>query len=126
MTDERVETPKQLAARVNLSEKNIRRLIKSGELEHVMIGCRAHIPVGAFTRFLEAKTQKVKSCQDAIKAHDCAGSPSVALTTSPGLNAAAAASARLVRQTANKLKASLQSGCTPEGGAPAQVIRLRS
>ena len=51
---ERLETPKQLAARVGLSERQVRHLIETRQLEHVRIGCRIHIPVGAFARFLEA------------------------------------------------------------------------
>ena len=50
MFDERLETPKELAARVNLSERQVRRLIQTRQLEHVMIGSRAHIPSGAFAR----------------------------------------------------------------------------
>ena len=68
MTEERLETPKQLAARVNLSEGQVRNLIRTGRLEHIMVGCRVLIPVGAFAQFLEAK--KVKPCQDAIKDRD--------------------------------------------------------
>jgi hypothetical protein len=60
--DERLETPKQLAARVGLSDRQVRHLIQTRQLEHVMIGCRVHVPVGAFARFLEAK--KVTPCPD--------------------------------------------------------------
>jgi len=99
--EDRLETPKQLAARVNLSEGQVRNLIKTGQLEHIMIGSRVHIPSGAFARFLEAK--KVKPCQDAIKDRDSVGSPSASASTSRGPSGAAAASARLARQTAHKL-----------------------
>ena len=34
-----------LAARVHVSARQIRNLIKRGELDHVMIGARVHIPV---------------------------------------------------------------------------------
>jgi hypothetical protein len=53
-TTDRLETPKQLAARIGLSERQVRHLIQTRQLEHVMIGCRVHIPVGAFARFIEA------------------------------------------------------------------------
>ena len=99
---ERLETPKQLAARVGLSERQVRHLIQTRQLEHIMIGCRVHIPAGAFTRFLEAT--KVSPCQDETRAPGSAGSTSAAASTSPGPSAAAAASAALARQTANKLK----------------------
>src|SRR6516165_12427689 len=124
MTEERLETPKELATRVNISEGQVRHLIRTGKLEYVMVGCRVHIPAGAFARFIEAR--KVKPCQDEIKDRDCAGSTSASVSTSPGPSMAAAASARLARQTANKLKSSSRNGCSAEGAAPAQVIPLRS
>src|SRR5215472_15496959 len=48
--DDRLETPKQLAARVGVSERQIRLLIQTRQLEHVIIGCRVHIPIGALCR----------------------------------------------------------------------------
>src|SRR5262245_3186445 len=96
--DERLETPKQLAARVGISERQVRHLIQTRQLEHVKIGCRVHIPVGAFARFLDAR--KVPSCQDETRGHGFIGSANASASTSPGPNAAAAASARLARQTA--------------------------
>jgi hypothetical protein len=65
VSEDYLETPKQLAARTGLSERQIRHLIQTHQLEHVTIGCRVHIPCGAFTRFIEAK--KVTPCQDEIK-----------------------------------------------------------
>jgi hypothetical protein len=44
-TDERLETPKQLAARVGLSERQIRELIRTRQLEYVQRGCRGYVPV---------------------------------------------------------------------------------
>jgi hypothetical protein len=123
-TGERLETPKQLAARVGLSERQIRHLIHSRQLEHVLIGCRVFIPGGAWMRFLEIK--KVQPCQDETKALDCAGSPSASASISRGPNEAAAASAALARQTANKLKSRSPSSCNSETGEPARVIPLRS
>jgi excisionase family DNA binding protein len=104
MVDERLETPKQLAKRLGISERKVRWLLQSKQLEYVMIGCRAHIPEGAFRRFIAAR--KVAPCPDEIKDQDCAGSRSESAFTSPGPNRAAAASARLARQTAKKLKSS--------------------
>src|SRR5262249_23570995 len=82
--DDRLETPKQLASRVGSSERQVRYLIETGQLEHVMIGCRVHIPVGAFARFIDAR--KVMPCQDAIRDRDSVGSPSARASTSPGPN----------------------------------------
>jgi len=117
-TDERVETPKQLAKRVGISERQIRHLVQTGKLDYVMIGCRIHIPDGAFRRFLAARNE--------TRGRDCGGLRSAIASTSPGPNTAAAASARLARQTANKLKSSSQNGCSSEDAERAQVIQLRS
>ena len=122
--DDRLETPKQLAARVGISERQVRYLIQTHQLEHVMIGCRVHIPFGAFARFLDAK--KVAPWHDETKDRDFVGSRSASASTSPGPNAAAAASARLARQTAQRLKSHSRNGCGAEDVEPAQVIPLRS
>src|SRR5262249_11373148 len=121
--NERLETPKQLAARVGISERQVRHLVQTRQLEHVIIGHRVHIPVGAFTRFLNAT--RVTTCHDETKGRGSAGSPSAIVSTSPGLNTAAVASARLARQTANELKKSSQNGSSSEAAAPAPVIPLR-
>jgi excisionase family DNA binding protein len=123
VTDEHLETPKQLAARTGLSERKIRHLIHTRQLEHVIIGSRVHIPSGAFARFIE--TKKVTPCQDETKVPVSIGSISVNASTSPGQSMAAAASAQLALQTANKLKSSSPSGCEHEGVKQAQVIHLK-
>jgi hypothetical protein len=123
-TDERLETPKQLAVRVGLSERQVRHLIQTRQLEYVLIGCRIHVPVGAFSRFLESK--KVSPCQDETRDRASDGLPSAAASTLPGLNTVAAASAQLARQTAHRLKRRSSNGCNNEDGEAAQVIPLRS
>ena len=119
-----LETPKQLAARVGLTERQIRGLIDSRKLEYVKIGCRVHIPDGAFERFVEQN--KVTPCQDETKGQDSSGIVTVQPSTSAGQRTDAAASVRLARQIANKLKS-----CSPNGSKlghenEAQVIPLRS
>src|SRR6516165_1078528 len=111
-TNEWLETPKQLAKRVGISERQIRHLVQTRRLDHVMIGCRVHIPDGAFRRFLASRM--VRSCQDETRGLDCAGSRSASASISPGPNTAAAASAQLARRTANKLKSFSQNGCKAE------------
>ena len=123
MTFECVETPKQLAARVGVTEGKIRHLIHTRQIEHVWIGSRVHIPMGAWPRFIEAK--KVKPCQDEIKVPVSVGSKSASATTSPGASTVAAASAARARATANKLKSSLRSFSSQEGVETAQVIPLK-
>src|SRR5262245_33992195 len=92
-TEGRLETPKQLAARVGISERQVRHLIQTQQLEYVRIGCRTHIPMGAFSRFLESK--KVLPCQDETRDRASGGLPSAAASTSPGLKTVAAGSAAL-------------------------------
>jgi excisionase family DNA binding protein len=122
--EERLETPKQLAARVGISERQVRHLIETRQIEHVMIGCRVHIPIGAFTRFIEAK--KVLPCPGETRVRDSVGLTSAAASTSCGPNEAAAASAALARQTASRLKSSSPSSYNSETGEPARVIPLKS
>jgi hypothetical protein len=122
--DECLETPRQLAKRVGVTERKIRHLINTHAIEHVWIGYRVHVPTGAFARFIE--TNKVNPCQGETKGPGYVGSTSVAASTSQGPSAVAAASARLVRQTANKLKSSSPNGSTSEGSGTGQLIPLRS
>src|SRR5262245_8008263 len=116
---ERLETPKQLAERVGISERKIRHLIHTKQLAHVMIGCRVLIPEGAFGRFLAERT--VTPCLDEIKGQDCVGLPNVSASTSLGPSTVAAASARLARQTAIRLKSHSANGSSNEGGGLAPV-----
>ncbi len=120
----RLETPKQLAVRVGLSERQVRSLIQSRQLEHVMIGCRIHIPTGAFERFIEEN--KVTPCPDETKVPGCDGSQSANVITSPGQSAAAAGSARRALQIATELKRSSAIGSDAAGAGSARVIPMRS
>jgi hypothetical protein len=119
-----LETPKQLTTRSGLSEGQIRQLIKTGQLQHVRVGCRILIPTGALEKFVAEGTQE--SWAGGIKDHDFAIFKSVTHSTSPGPSAVAAASARLVRQTANELKRSSRNSSSSEVATPAQVIQLGS
>jgi excisionase family DNA binding protein len=121
---DRVETPKQLADRVSLSERQVRSLIQARQLEHVMIGCRVHIPSGAFERFL-AKN-KVAPCPDETKVPSCDGSQSANATTSLGLTKVAAASAQRAHQIAGELKRSSVNGSRLADGEQGRVIPMRS
>ena len=125
MSGTRLETPKQLATRVGVSERQVRHLIQTRQLDFVQIGCRVHIPAGAWERFIKAKT--VRASWDAeTKDHACAGSKNAGATTSVGPSVAAAASAALARTTANALKSSSRNGSKSEDDSPAQVIPLKS
>jgi hypothetical protein len=122
--EERLETPKQLAARVGITVRQVRHLIQTRQLEYVLIGCRPHVPVGAFSRFVERK--KASPCQDETRDRASDGLPSGTASTSPGLNMAAAASAALARRTASKLKLSSRNFSTSATAEAARVIPMKS
>ena len=119
-----VETIKQLARKVGLSERQIRGLIYQRKLEHIPIGSRIMVPVGAWARYIAENT--VRSCPEGTKDPDLSGSASAGVTTSAGPSGGARASAALALQTAKKLKSRSRNGCGAEPGPPAPVIRLRS
>ena len=100
---DRLETPKQPAERVGISPRQIRHLIQTGELEHVKIGSRVHIPMDAFPRFLESN--RTRSWHAETKGAASGGSASACYYVVWTENGAAA-SARRARQTANRLKRS--------------------
>jgi len=117
-------TPKQAAGMMGPTEAQIRGLIRDGRIAHVMVGKRIMIPRAAIEAFVAQNT--VLPCRDETKAPDSAGSQSASASTSPGASTAAAASARLARQTANKLKCSSRNGSKRADGTTGQVIHLRS
>ena len=117
-------TPRQQAQQAGISQSQVRSLIASGKLSHVMIGSRVMIQAGAFEEFLQAET--VKPCRDETKAQSSAGSPSGAAITSPGQSMAGAASAARARQTAKALKRSSANGSKPARVETARVIPLKS
>jgi hypothetical protein len=123
-SDMQVETLKQFARRVGITQGQARRLVQNGQLEYVTIGCRKLIVEGAWEKFIT--TNKVSVCLDVTQAPDYAGLPNAGSSTSSGANAVAAASAQLARATANKLKSCSPSGCTAEDAEQAQVVPLRS
>jgi excisionase family DNA binding protein len=122
--DERVETPKQLAERVGISVGKVRKIIALGQLEHVKIGSRIHIPSNAFSRFLE--NQRATRCQDETTVRTSIGAPNAAVSISPGQSVAAAASAQHALRIASKLKQPSENGCRPEGAPEGRVIPLKS
>jgi hypothetical protein len=95
-----------------------------GKLEHVFIGCRVHIPDGAFERFVELN--KVTPCQERIADRNSNGFQTVGPSTSLGLKGGAASSAALTLRIAEKLKQPSPKRSKSEGSGPAQVIRLKS
>lgn len=125
MTDEpRLETIKQLAKKVGLKDRQIRELINKGLLDHIPIGSRIMVPVGAWARYVAENVRR--SCPDETKARGSGTSLSAGVTTSAGPSEGARASAALALQTAKKLKSLSRNGSGGEPGPPAPVIPLRS
>jgi excisionase family DNA binding protein len=120
----KLETPRQLAERVGLSEGAIKRLIDDGRLPFVEVGKRRRIPPGAWQEYLDNST--VRQCRDATKVPSSSFSPSVAASTSSGPNTDAAASAALARQTAQRLKSSSRDSSSGSRASSAPVIHLKS
>ena len=120
----KVQTPRQLAERVGLSEGAIKRLIEDGMLPFLLVGKRRRIPPGAWQEYLDKST--VRQCQDATKVRSSNFSPSEAATTSSGPRTDAAASAALARQTAMRLKSSLRTSTSGSRASSAPVIPLKS
>src|SRR4051794_30038568 len=78
-----LETPKQLAARSGLSERQIRSLIRCRQIEHVYVGARVMIPQGALESFIEGK--KVRpSWHDKTQEPSSSSAAMAALGTSSG------------------------------------------
>jgi|SRR6516165_3208557 excisionase family DNA binding protein len=121
---DRLETPKQVAKRVGISEGKVRHLVQGGQLDCVMIGCRIHIPVDEWSRFIAAKRGKL--CHDETKVQDCGISKSVAATTSPGQSEAAAASARPATADRNQAEIAFGEWMQHRGRRTGPSIPLRS
>ena len=119
-----LETPKQVAVRVGLSIGAINRLMNDGKLSFVRIGTRIRIPPGAWEDYIATHT--VKPWRDAItdqNSHILKGaSPSIFF----GQSEAAAASAALARQTANRLKLLSRNSSSATLKNSAHVSRQKS
>ena len=125
MTNEQVETPKQLAVRVGISEYQVRELIRTGQLGHVRIGDRKFIPRGAWPRYLEANMKGGTPWQDETRGQDSSGTDTVPPIISVGPKMDAAMSAARTQAISKRLKQSSQSGLLSDRNQPAQVVRLK-
>ncbi len=118
-----LETPKQLALRVGLTVGAIHRLMNDGKLSFVQIGTRRRIPPGTWEGYIETNT--VRPCRDAIKDQSSNFLLSAGAFTSFGQNGAAAASAALVRQTAQRLKSSSRNSSNATRKNSVHVIQQK-
>src|SRR6516164_2606374 len=109
---------------MGLSGSQVRQLIRSGRLEHILVGRRPFVPKTAMPRFLAENT--VQPCHDETPAPVSASSKSGAVFTSAGPKLVAAGSAARARQIANKLKSRSPSSCASEHEPAARVTPLKS
>ncbi len=119
-----LETPKQLTARVGLTVGAIHRLMNDGKLSFVQIGTRRRIPPGTWEGYIETNT--VRPCRDATKDQSLNFLQSAGASTSFGQNGAEAASAALVRQTAQRLKSNSRNSSNATRKNSVRVIPLKS
>jgi hypothetical protein len=114
----------QTAEVMGLTVTQVRGLIHSRRLEHVMIGRRPFVPKSAIPRFIAENT--VQPCRDEIQVPVFVSSKNGAVFTSAGPKVAAAGSAARVRQIASKLKSRSPSSYESERASAARVIPLKS
>jgi excisionase family DNA binding protein len=119
-----LETPKQLAKRVGLTEKAVRKLLKGGKLSFVRIGTRLRIPPGTWEVYL--KTNVVQPWRDEISDQNFSSSANASASISSGQRVDAAASAALAQQTAQRLKLSSRSSSKDTQGGQAQETHRKS
>ena len=117
-------TIKQAVRRMGVKDGQVRKLTREGHLAHVEIGSRVMIPRGAIEQFIADNT--VQPCRGEIPAPAFGFSKSADAFTSAGLNQAAAGSAALALQIANKLKSRSPSSFTHESGKAAPETHRKS
>jgi excisionase family DNA binding protein len=117
-------TPKQTAAVMGLTEAQVRGLVRTGRLAHIMVGKRPMIPRGAIEQFIS--DNMVTPCRVEIQDHVSSGTEAVNAGTSSGQSEAAAGSAARALRIAQQLKSTLPTSSTPPAAEPARVIPLRS
>src|SRR5262245_46772962 len=96
--------------RVRLTKHMVKKLVREGRLEHIMLGNRIHIPIGAFERFVE---KEAAPCRVETPAPISGGPSAPAATTSSGTRPAVTVSAALVRHRSKQLKS-----CCPNSAQP--------
>jgi hypothetical protein len=119
-------TPRQVAEVFGFTEQQVRGLVRSGRLDHKLVGTRVHIPKWAIEAFYAETEQKVQPCRDETQARTFNGTATGIAGTSPTPKAVAAGSAARALQIAQSLKSPSQSSSTPALETPGRVIPLRS
>ena len=114
----------QTAEVLGLSKPQVRRLIQSRRLEHVLVGQRPFVPKTAIPRFIADNT--VQPWREETPALVSVFSKSEVAFTSAGPKQAAAGSAARARQIANRLKLRSPSSCASGPAEVAPEIRQKS
>jgi excisionase family DNA binding protein len=114
----------QTAEVMGLTVSQLRSLIHSRRLEHVMIGRRPFIPKSAIPRFIAQNT--VEPWRDETLDHASVSSKKGKVFTSVGPKLAAAGSAARARQIAKKLKLYSPNSSDGELDPADRVIPLKS
>ncbi|RAI35750.1 hypothetical protein CH340_05090 [Rhodoplanes serenus] len=117
-------TPKHAAKLLGVTDSQMRGLIRSKRIAHVLVGSRVMLPRDAIMQFIVDNT--VQPCRDETRALVSASSTSAAVTTSSGQRAVAAGSAARALQIASKLKSPSPSSSTFGAATPGRVTPLRS
>jgi hypothetical protein len=117
-------TPRQAAHVLGLTDGQMRSMIASLRIAHIVIGKRSVVPRDAIERFIAENT--VQPCRDAIKDQSFDTSKSAKPTTSFGRREVVVASAARVRAIAEKLKFSARSFSGSGTDVQAQAIQQKS
>jgi hypothetical protein len=108
---------------MGLSVLQVRALVRSRRLEHVLVGRRVFVPKAAIPRFIAENT--VQPCRGETQAPDFASSSIGAATTSAGPRMGAIGSAQRALQIAASLNSRSPNSSTPEVEPPGRVIPLK-
>jgi len=117
-------TPKRAGAMMGITDSQVRALVHSGRLAHVLVGKRIMIPPAAIEQFIKDNT--VLPCLAETPALVSASSKSATASTFAGRSEVAAGSAARALQIAEGLKSPSRSSSQRAIAPPAPVIPLRS
>lgn len=116
--------PKHAAAVMGVTSNQVRALVHSGRLPHVLVGKRIMIPSSAIEQFVRDNT--VLPCLAETPVLASATSKSAVASTFAGRSEVAAGSAARALQIAERLKSPSRNSSPKATAAPARVIQLRS
>jgi excisionase family DNA binding protein len=117
-------TPKQAAEVMGPTESQVRGLIRTNKLAHVMVGTRVMIPREAIETFISENT--VTPCRAETKDRDSTGIAIASVGTSLGRSEAAAGSAARALLIVQSLKSPSRTSSTKPDEQAARVIPLQS